>query len=530
MFLIKKIHNLILRSFFLLFVPSLLITIFVLILQFIWLYADDLVGKGLTLGIFMKLIYYLSLMNVTMALPIAVMLASIMTFGNMGENFELTAAKSAGISLFKIMSPIFVLAILFSFASFLFANNVFPYVTLKTYTMVSSIRQQHPALRIQEGIFNYDVPGYVIRVGGKSKTTQMMYNFMIYDHVNYQGNKFVIVSDSGTVNITDNLKYMLITLYNGSQYEELKEDETELEKKQLPYHKDKFEKQVIIIPLNGFDFKENDMSLYSQNYNMLNIKQLRGKIDSLEEQYNSKINYYYKIIYNNDILKNQIKFRTKSDSINFLDLVENLNITKPENLHVNYNIDSAFNNQTLHNQKELTKIAKSNAENLYNRLMVFQAEFNSRRQWLVEHKIAMHKKFVFALACFIFFFIGAPLGTIIRKGGFGLPTIISVILFLIFYIILTFGEKFARDGVMSAFAGIWLPIFVFFPFEIYLFYKAATDSVILNYDYYRDVFDKIYKKIKPNFIKKRQYRKTREIAKNKIKQNNETNANTPDNQ
>ena len=501
--IIKKIHTLILRSFFTLFVPSFLITIFILILQFIWLYADDLIGKGLTFGVFMKMIYFLSLVQVPMALPIAVMLASIMTFGNMGENFELTAAKSAGISLFKIMTPIFVLATLFTITSFFFANNVFPYASLKTYSLVASIRQQHPALRIQEGIFNYDVEGYVIRVGTKSKTSQMMYDFMIYDHTNYQGNQFVIVADSGTVNITYNLQYMLITLYSGNQYEEVKEDETNLEKKQYPYHKDNFKKQVIIIPLKGFDFKENDMNLYSENYNMLNIIQLGSKIDSLKIKYNSKIDYYYRIIYNNDILKNQIKFRSKTDSINYLNLIEILDIKNPKNLYVNYDIDSAFSNQTLHNQKELMKIAASNGENLYNRLMVFQAEYNSRRQWLAEHQIALHKKYVFALACFIFFFIGAPLGTIIRKGGFGLPTIISVIFFLTFYVILTFGEKFVRDGVMSAFVGIWLAVFIFVPLEIFLFYKAATDSVILNYDYYSEVIDKIIKKITPHFLKRR---------------------------
>ncbi|MBN2893369.1 MAG: LptF/LptG family permease [Bacteroidales bacterium] len=529
MVFIKKIHGLIIKSFLTLFVPSFLITIFVLILQFIWLYADDLVGKGLTIGVLSKLIYYLSLMNVTMAMPIAVMLASIMTFGNMGENFELTAAKSAGISLFRIMSPIFVIAILFSGISFFFANNVFPYVSLKTYTLVASIRQQHPALRIQEGIFNYDVPGYVIRVGQKSKTSQMMYDFMIYDHVNYQGNKFVIVSDSGTVNITENLQYMIITLYSGAQYEEQKEDETKLESRQLPYYKAEFEQQEMIIPLNGFDFKENDMSLYSQNYNMLNVRQLREKIDSLDIKYNHKIEYYFDVILNNDILKNQIKFRTSTDSASFFELVGYLNIVPPDKLTVFYNIDSAFNNQTLHNQKELMKMSMTNAENLYNRINVFQAEFNSRREWLVEHKIAIHKKFVFALACFIFFFIGAPLGSIIRKGGFGLPTIISVILFLIFYVILTFGEKFARDGVMSAFVGIWMPILIFIPFEIYLFYKATTDSVILNYDYYRDVLDKFFKKFTPNFLRKKQYRTIRKKIKNRRRNELNQNENSDNN-
>jgi len=501
--IIKKLHILILKSFFILLLPSLFITLFVLILQFIWLYADDLVGKGLQLSVFFELLYYLSLVNFTMALPIAVMLASIMTFGNMGEHFELTAAKSAGISLQKIMSPIFVLAIFFTVFSFFFANNVFPYATLKAYSLIASIRQQHPSLRIQDGIFNYDVDGYVIRVGSKSTETPMMYDFLIYDHLNYQGNQTVLSADSGTVSVTDDLKHMIITLYDGQQYEELKEDVTDPNEFKYPYHIDEFKKQVIIIPLRGFDYQETDMSLYSQHYNILNIKQLNTKIDSLQSAYYSKIAYYQKIIINNDILKNQIKFRTPVDSTNHYEKIEILNNTPPQELLVFYDTDSAFSSQTMHQQKEILKLAVSNSENLYNRMNVFYQEFESRREWLAEHQIAKNKKYVYALACFIFFFIGAPLGTIIRKGGFGLPTIISVMLILAFYVILTLGEKLARDGSMTAFNGVWLGVYIFIPFEIYLFYKASTDSVVLNYDYYREIIGKFFKIITPNFLRRR---------------------------
>lgn len=513
---IKKLHALITKSFFILFVPSLFITIFVLILQFIWVYADDLIGKGLNFGVLMELLYYLSLMNFTLALPIGVMLASIMTFGNMGEHFELTAAKSAGISLYRIMGPIFVLAALFTITSFVFANNVFPYASLKTYSLVISIRQQHPALRIQEGIFNYDVQGYVIRVAKKSKKTNMMYDFMIYDHKNYQGNKFVIVADSGTVGVTDDLKYMIINLFDGFQYEELKENKAKKNKKnQHPYHIDQFKKQKIIIPLKGFDFKKTDLSMLSQNFNMLNVKQLREKIDSLNSKLVGKVQYYFDVILNNDILKKQLRLRSKTDSVNFMLKSDLLNNLPADKLKIVYNIDSSYNSRSIHNQKELSKMALTNAENLSNRLTVFQAEYESRRQWLVDHKVALNKKYVFALACFIFFFIGAPLGSIIRKGGFGLTTIISVILFLVFYIILTLGEKFARDGATSAFVGIWFAVFVFVPFELYLFYKASRDAVVVNYDYYVEVITKFIRKYTPNFLRRRRFRKIRKKRMNK---------------
>ncbi len=447
-------------------------------------------------------------MNFTMALPIAVMLASIMTFGNMGEHFELTAAKSSGISLYKIMAPIFFLAVAFTIGSFLFANNIFPYATLKAYSLISSIRQQHPSLRIQEGIFNYDVEGYVIRVGRKDRNSQMMYDFLIYDHVNYQGNKSVVSADSGTVNITEDLKHMIITLYDGMQYEEIKENVSDQEDnpRKYPYHIDEFKKQVVIIPLKGFDYQETDMSLYQQHYNILNLSQLNKKIDSLENTYQKKVDYYLRIMTHNDLLKYQIKLRTTSDTNKYADKIQKLNNIPPNQLNVFYDLDSAFSSKTLNQQKQILRTANTNAENLYNRINVFYQEFQSRREWLAEHKIAKNKKYVFAIACFIFFFIGAPLGSIIRKGGFGLPTIISVLLVLVFYVILTLGEKMARDGVVSPALGVWLPVFIFMPFEIFLFYKASTDSVVLNYDYYREIFSKFFKKITPAFIKRRQVR------------------------
>jgi lipopolysaccharide export system permease protein len=310
---------------------------------------------------------------------------------------------------------------------------------------------------------------------------------------------------------------MLITLFHGTQYEELKEDETtKVENRQYPYHLDIFEKQVMIIPLKGFDFKENDASLFRQNYNMLNVSQLRDKIDSLNEKYLSKIDYYFRILMNNDLLKNQIKFRTNTDSVNYLSQIEELNKVNSKNLTVFYNIDSAFVNQTIHNQKEVLKISQNNAENLLNRLVVFNAEFTSRRSWLIEHQVAMHKKYVLAVACFIFFFIGAPLGSIIRKGGIGLPTIISVLLFIIFYVILTFGEKLARDGHLTALIGIWLAVIIYFPFVFYLFYVASTDSVLFNFDTYKDFFDKIKQKLTIRIKFRIKYLAKKNKNKNKI--------------
>lgn len=507
--MLKKLHGLVLKNFFILASATFVVTLFIFVLQTLWLYASDILGKSVNLFVLGQLLGYQALAFIPLALPITVMIGSIMTFGNMGEHFELTAIKSAGISLFKIMRPFFYLVILISLFSFYVANTIVPYALLKSYSVIVGLRQKHPALRLQESIFNYDVDGYVIRIGKKNPKTNMMYNFMIYDHKNYQGNKAVVTADSGQITVTDDLKYMIIRLYNGSQYEELKEDfKTPGQKENTyPYHQDFFESEQIIIPLKGFDFKEADMSFFKGNYNLLNYKQLREAIDSLNIKNKKSEKYYFKIIYSNDILKSQVKLRTHLDSVNNLLKIEKLNRIPGDSLIVIYNIDSVLNAATINKKKDYYNTAIVYAQNSLNRLKVFKAEYENQRAFFVNHQIALNQKYVYALACLIFFFIGAPLGAIIRKGGFGLPTIISVVLFLIFYIIITLGQRFAIQGKVSAFMGVWSAVFIFIPFEIYIFYKALTDSAIFNWDYYKDRLNNLFNKILPKFLRPRYLRR-----------------------
>lgn len=521
--MIKKLYGLVLKNFFILFFATFVVTLFVFVLQTLWLYASDILGKSINLSILAQLLGYQALAFIPLSLPITVMIASIMTFGNMGEHFELTAVKSAGISLLKIMKPFFYLVIVISLLSFYVANTIVPYALLKSYVVIVGVRQKHPSLRLQESIFNYDVAGYVIRIGKKNPKTNMMYDFMIYDHKNYQGNKMVVTADSGQITVTDDLKYMIIRLYEGSEYEELKEGikTPKEDTPTYPYHQDLFESETIIIHLKGFDFKEADQSFYSNNYNLLNYNQLRKTIDSLSLKTQQTKEYYFKIIYGNDILKSQVKLRTHIDSVNNLFKIQKLNKIPADSLTVIYNIDSVLNTANINKKKDIYNTAIIYAQNSLNRLKVYKAEYENKTAFLINHKIALNEKYVYALACLIFFFIGAPLGAIIRKGGFGLPTIISVVLFLVFYIIITFGQRVAIQGKVSAFVGTWFAVFIFVPFEIYIFYKAITDSAIFNWDYYKDRLNKIFRKIFPKFLRPRYLRrKMRNRRKNENINNN----------
>ncbi len=479
------------------------------------MYISDLVGKGLDLKIFGQLFFYASISMVPLALPVSVLLSSIMTFGNFGEHFELTAMKAAGISLYRIIKPVMILSLIFTILAFVFANNIVPYANLRLYSLIFDIRQKHPALNIQEGIFNYDIDGYVIKVDKKNYNTGMMYGFLIYDHVNYFGNRFVLTADSGRIYISSDMNYLVLELFSGCSYEELDEKTQIPQERKYPYHQDFFDFQRVIIPLEGFHLRKTDISFFRHNYKMLKVSALKIKIDSLKELYNKKLNFYARILLLNDILKNQRKLRSYTDSVNLLDKLKILNNIPPDSLKIIYNLDSAFNAQNLHNRKEILHAATSFANTVLTKLNIYSQEAKARKSWLATHQITYHERFVYALACLIFFFIGAPLGSIIRRSGFGIATIVSTLLFLMFYSILMVGERLVKDGNIPAYIGIWLAPAIFIPLEIFIFYKAYTDSVLINYDIYIDRLKKFIEKITPKYFKRQRIRKAREKIRKK---------------
>jgi len=489
---IKKLHIYVVKSYIGPLVLTFFISMLVLLMQFVWKYVDDLVGKGLEWQIITELLTYVSAGLVTMALPLAVLLASLMTFGNLGENYELTALKSAGISLPRIMYPLIVISVITSVGAFYFSNYVIPYTNLKAYSLLYDITHQRPELSIKIGAFNNDMEGYSMRINRRSKKSDMLYDIMIYDHTAGRGNPNVTVADSGTMRVTKDKRYMIITLFNGNRYEELEEQANRPQHKK-PHRRDKFEKQTSIIELSGFQFNRTDQDLFKNNFQMLNLKQLTYVEDSLLKSYERSkkefsnfligSNYFKRDIYHGDTAKMKVVFAS-DEKIKKADLL--------------FDLDSLFNAQPNTKKVRIIQSAANYARYAQKNVETTKMDLNSRMRWIKRHQIEWHRKFSLSFACFIFFFIGAPLGAIIRKGGLGMPVVISVVFFIMYYIFSLTGEKFAREDILSAVNGMWFSSFILLPLGVFLTYKAANDSVIMDIDTYMNFYKRIFKKFKHN--------------------------------
>jgi len=446
-------------------------------MQFLWKYIDDLVGKGLEWKVILELLVYASANLVPMALPLSTLLASLMTMGNLGENNELLAMKSAGISLPRILSPLIVITMLISTSAFFFSNNVLPYTNLKISTLLYSVKQQKPELAIKEGVFTTINDVYSIKVGEKDPKTNLMHRIMIYDHSKNIGNVVITNADSGYIKVSSDEKRMVATLYSGNTYEE-REESTSSRRMQLrkfPSTKQTFEEQVIIFELQGKGLQRSDEDLFKSSAQTMNLHQLVVVKDSLLKQYHLKEKTFQKNFISKVIQKNseqskadtfrKIKYRLSSDSI--------------------YNLLSNKDKQ------RVIGIALANTRTIKSYISSTNDEFYSKGKYIAKHKIEWNRKFSLSFACFVFFFIGAPLGAIIRKGGLGMPVVISVLFFVLYYIITISGEKFARELIWQPAAGMWLSSFILLPLGIFLSYKATTDSVIMNADFYIESVKKL---------------------------------------
>jgi len=569
---VKRLNKFILSSYLGPLVLTFFISLFILLMQFLWKYIDDLAGKGLDWTIIAELIVYASARLVTMALPLAILLSSIMTFGNMGENFELIAIKSAGISLQKFMSPLIYLTIIISISAYYYSDIVIPYTNLKTGTLIYDVKHQRPELQIKEGIFYNGIEGYSIKIAKKNHKTNLLQNIMVYDHKNNKENLMVTVADSGYMKMTADESHIILTLYNGYSYEEMEEprkDRRKTEKKH-PHQRNNFEKQIVYFELSGLDFSRSDEDLFKNNFQMLNLKQLEYYEDSLRKEFTNLVtdfsdnlirtNYFKK----EATLVSELKDRNKKpefidkkrtpnqninkikknkgnnlrkqkakkdkplkiDSLNFNDKndrTKKLALLRKDSLQgirkkdsvslLKKEIDTSIINKKINNGdkinfipynvlQELTTTQKSEAIDhaltfaraAQNSVDNSKKQFNYKIERIIRHEIEWHRKFTLSFACFIFFFIGAPLGAIIRKGGFGVSVVISIVFFIFYYILSIAGEKFAREAVMPAYIGMWISSFILMPLGIFLTYKATTDSVIFNADSYLIFFKKIFSK------------------------------------
>ena len=459
------------------------IVVFVLLMQFLWKYVDDLVGKGLDIKVLAEMLFYAAFGLLPYAFPLAMLLASIMTFGSFGENYELVAIKSSGISLFQMMKPLFVIALIVTFTAFYFANFVLPHTNLRFTTLLWSVKQQRPELVLQEGVFTNEIDGYSIRAGSKNTKTNVLYDLLIYDHTNNRMNESVTVADSGFLRITEDKKYMVLTLYNGVNYSEQPARDQRKGQETYPFRRDNFEEQIIRAKVRGFEFSRSDENIFRNTFRMLNIKELRFMEDSLGTDYYRRLrNYLMEIRFNSPVTRKIHALTSDNDSI-----LRELNI-EPDSV---FNFDAFFERQDKWVKAEIAQSAISEARNNIQTLNMYDDELYNRKKNINKYSMERERKYTLSLAVLIFFFIGAPLGAIIRKGGLGMPVVVSILLFILYYIVSMTGEKSAREDVWDMFVGMWFSSFIFFPVGIWLTYKAATDAALMSAETYTKMIEKL---------------------------------------
>ncbi|MDR1623636.1 MAG: LptF/LptG family permease [Tannerellaceae bacterium] len=466
-----------LQTFLPLFIMTFGICLFIVLMQFIWRYIDDMVGKGLDMLVLGEMFLYAALMLVPMALPLAILLASLMTFGNLGERLELLAMKSAGVSLINIMKPLIIFIGLVSTGAFFYQNNAMPVVQVKFYSLLYSMRQKSPELDIPEGVFFSGITNYNVYVKDKSDKNGLLKDIMIYDYSEGFNKARVFVADSGRLKMSSDKLFLVLTLYSGESFENLsmKAQSGSMQNTQaVPYRREAFQSKELFIEYDA-TFTRTDESFFQSNYIGKNLENLQTSIDSMSMRLDSmkevNANNVYMASYKK-VFPGAPQRGTKGGKTTL----------QADTLVLNF--DSLYLAEPAGSQVSLLTRTKSSLEYLKSDNFFKAAVIGDESLKVRRHLTEWHNKFTVSFACLVFFFIGAPLGAIIRKGGLGTPVVLSVILFIFYYVINNIGFKMARDGVWPAWQGMWLSSAVLAPLGIFLTYKAVNDSVILNADTY----------------------------------------------
>lgn len=496
-----------LQTFLPLFIMTFGICLFIVLMQFLWRYIDDMVGKGLGIPVLGEMFFYAALFLLPMALPLAILLASLMTFGNLGERLELLAMKSAGVSLIHIMRPLIITIGIISIGAFFFQNNAMPVVQVKLYSLLYSMRQKSPELDIPEGVFYGEITGYNVYVKEKNNQTGLLKDVMIYDYSKGFNNARVILADSGRLKTSADKLFLVLSLFNGESFENLSEGQTgsNNRKTAVPYRRETFSTKDILIDFDA-NFTRTDESFMQNQYMGKQLKDLQTSIDSMTVRLDSIKAINSKNVYDMSYKKTfskpkrELSQQAETGTGNTATANDADSLTKISNEPVKIiNFDSLYKAEAPSGQAALLVRAKSNIESVKADYYFKAATLGDEAYKVRRHLTEWHKKFTLSFACMVFFFIGAPLGAIIRKGGLGMPVVISVILFIFYYIIDNIGFKMARDGIWEAWEGMWLSSAILAPLGIFLTYKAVNDSVILNADTYLNAIK--------NFIGKRAGRK-----------------------
>ncbi len=466
----KKLDKLILKAFAWPFIATFFITLFVFMMQILWKYIDDLVGKGLDMLTLTEFLIYASATLVTLAMPISILLSSIMTFGKLGENFELVAIKSSGISLLRFMRPLFFISILLSGVAFLFANYIAPRANLKFATIYHDIYEKSPAFDLKPGVFYDGFRGYSIKVDKKNKDT--LGGVLIYEQTNtIQDN--TIIAESGKMSMSDDKKFLEFRLENGNRYEEKGNYNTEKNE----FTDLRFKEYNKLFDLSQLNLKKTSDSLFMNNIRMKTMRQLNVDLDSLKKVPDSLFRK------NRKDLTVYIKYSQFKDSLQ----------SKKQKTASKENIPAkkiASFDALIPDSLKTTVYSRTlnDVSNVRNLLQMASSEYKTQTTDYTQHQIEWHKKLSLSVACLVLFFIGAPLGSIIRKGGLGMPLVMALLFFMIFYLLNIFGEKFTKDHVLIPIVGMWLPVIVLSPVGFFLTYKAMHDSQLFNKEYYYRFF------------------------------------------
>lgn len=484
---IKKLDRYILQKFLLIFVGAFFICQFVFMMQFTWRYVDELIGKGLSMEILAQFFWYMGLTLVPQALPLAILLASLITFGNFGESFELTATKAAGVSLLRVMRPLGIVALLMTGVSFYFQNSTSTEAQVNLRTLLFSMKQQSPAVEIPEGVFYNGVPNINLFVQKKNAETGMLYQTIIYKTDQGFEKAQIVLADSACLEMTADKLHLKLDLWNGEQFQALQSDggaNMLSNNNGEPYDRETFNYKQLLIDFDS-NFNLMDKELLTGMPQAKNMKQIEHSVDSMEHELDSVGRAYYA-----DLNRSYYRIRSlrRADSLQLAAIlrgkVQRKSSGQVTKVPTVASIEANASNIEMENARQLARstVRSMQSDLEWKTMVVSDGDYNIRRHW-----VEWHQKMTLSLACIIFFFVGAPLGAIIRKGGLGMPTVISVAIFIFWYIINTSSMKMARDGSINMALGMWISTLVIAPFGIFITYKANRDSVVFNLDAYRSL-------------------------------------------
>jgi lipopolysaccharide export system permease protein len=464
------------------------------LMQGLWLHIDDIVGKGLDWDIIAKLLFYMSMGVIPIALPLSILLATIMTFGSLGEKNELFAMKSGGISLYRIMFPLFIFNIFITIGAFYYANNLLPYLNLKRTAMLYNINEQNPEINIISGIFTEPVEDFYIKADKRKSGPYTLENIIIYDHRNTSGNRNVTTAKYGNIKMTEDKRCLILDLHNGYRYEEVTNSSNSAASNDTrPHQRTQFYKQTVYIEIDVLGLDQNNEDLFKGNYAMIDNNQIVASVDSIKKSDISQKYDTWRNITTLSLYRGIPKAVFDKDSTT--QTIEHV-FAPVENIK-SISLSSLYDSLTPIQKTKVIETASNYARSAKSHISISQEYSESKKRLIARHEIEWHNKYTLSVACMLFFLIGAPLGAIIRKGGIGFPVIISAIIYLFYHIISTTFKKTVSELVFSAEFGMWVSTMILVPIIVYFIFKAGTDSMRVSSHFHeivKNFFKRIYKR------------------------------------